>query len=139
MSTLQTSKEAILDHHRNPRNYGELSDPDVYVREDNPLCGDEVAFYMRFDGARQLTEIRFTGRGCSLAIATASMLTEKLVGRPWQALQQIDEAQLREMLGVEIRPMRMKCVRLSLDVLRQGLALYERGAGERVQDSKPRP
>jgi cysteine synthase B len=139
MSTAQMYKEELLDHYRNPRNFGELDSADVHVRESNPLCGDEVGLHMTFDSARQLKDIRFTGRGCVLTIATASMLTEKLIGKSWQELQQVDEAQLLEMLGIEVLPVRKKCVNLSLDALRQGLALYERGAGKRAQGAVDEP
>jgi cysteine synthase B len=139
MSTAQMYKAELLDHYRSPRNFGELANPDVYVRETNPLCGDEVTLYMTFDSARQLTDIRFTGRGCVLTMATASMLTERLVGKPWQELQKVDEAQLLEMLGIEVLPVRMKCVNLSLDALRRGLALHQSGAGKRAQDAVDEP
>ncbi len=137
MSTMKMYKEAVLDHYRNPRNYGELPSPDVFVREDNPLCGDEVALSMSFDVDRQLDAVRFTGRGCALAMATASMLTVKIQGKPLHELRTIDEAQLLEMLGIEVLPMRMKCVRLSLDVLRRALAMYETGAGKPAAAADP--
>ena len=143
MSTVQMYKqmykEELLDHYRNPRNFGELSDPDVTIRETNPLCGDEVALYLKFDSARLLEDIRFTGRGCVLTMATASMLTERLAGKPVQELQRVDEAQLVEMLGIDVLPVRMKCVNLALDALRRGLALYESGAGKHAQEAVKEP
>ncbi|HET7503935.1 MAG TPA: pyridoxal-phosphate dependent enzyme [Kofleriaceae bacterium] len=139
MSTAQMYTETILDHYRSPRNYGELAGADVQARERNPLCGDEVTLYMSFDGERRLRDIRFTGRGCVLTMATASMLSERLVGKPASELQAVDEAQLLEMLAVEVLPVRRKCVNLSLEVLRSGLAQLDRGAGERGQAADPEP
>jgi cysteine synthase/NifU-like protein involved in Fe-S cluster formation len=132
-------KEAILDHYRNPRNYGELDNPDVCVHERNPLCGDQVALYLTFDGDRQLEEVRFSGRGCVLTMAGASVLTEQLRGRSLQELQRIEVAPLLELLDVEPLPVRMRCVNLSLEALRRGLALYERGAGKGGQDAVKDP
>ena len=117
---------AVLEHARSPRNFGELANADVVVRDDNPLCGDEIALYLAFDSAGQLADVRFTGRGCALALASASLLTEQLRGRSLESLRQLDAAQLVAWLGVEVRPMRMKCVRLSLDVLHAGVAQHER-------------
>jgi cysteine synthase B len=136
---MSTYKAEILDHYRNPRNYGELANPDVHVREHNPLCGDQVDLYLTFDSARQVKDVRFTGRGCVLTMASASMLTEKLPGKPLQELQQIDAAPLLEVPDVEILPVRMKCVNLSLDALRRGLALYETGARESAREAVPEP
>lgn len=139
MSTVY--KEAVLEHFRNPRNYGELDNADVCVHERNPLCGDEVALYLTFDSDRQLKDVRFTGRGCVLTMASASMLTEKLLGKPLRELQQLqfDESPLLELLDVELLPVRMKCVNLPLEALRRGLSLYESGAGKGGQDAVEDP
>jgi cysteine synthase B len=139
MRTGELYREEILDHYRNPRNYGELGNPDVTVRESNPLCGDEVTLHMAFDSARQLKDVRFTGRGCVLTMASASMLTEQLLGKPWQDLQNADEAQLLSLLGIEVPSVRMKCVRLSLEALHQGLTLFESRTGKGAQEAAKEP
>jgi cysteine synthase B len=128
-------KEAILEHYRNPRNFGELDPADVCVHERNPLCGDQIALYLRFGADRRLQEVRFSGRGCVLTMAGASTLTERLVGKSLQELQQIEAAPLLELLDADPLPVRMKCVNLSLEALRRGLALYERGAAQGGQDA----
>ena len=128
-------KEAILDHYRSPRNFGELEHADVCVHERNPLCGDQVALYLRFDADRRLQDVRFSGRGCVLTMAGASTLTERLVGKSLQELQQIDTAPLLELLDAEPLPVRMKCVNLSLEALRRSLALYARGAAQGAPDA----
>jgi cysteine synthase B len=136
---MSTYTEEILDHYRNPRNFGELGNPDVSVREFNPLCGDEVTLYMNFDSVQQLKDVRFSGRGCVLTMATASMLTEKLLGKPMQELHNVNETQLLEMLGIEVLPVRRKCVNLSLDALRRGLTIYEGGTGAHAQEAVKEP
>ncbi|TGK22243.1 SUF system NifU family Fe-S cluster assembly protein [Leptospira fluminis] len=73
-------KEVLLDHYQNPRNYGEISHPDLHEEGVNPLCGDEVELFVRLDGD-VISEIRFRGKGCSISQASASMLTECLSGK----------------------------------------------------------
>src|SRR5579864_8704011 len=78
-TTEDLSREIILDHYQNPRNHGRLADPTVANRGHNPLCGDEVELSLRITGDH-LDEIAFSGRGCSISQASASMMTEKVRG-----------------------------------------------------------
>src|SRR5215217_3164483 len=72
--------QVIMDHYRNPRNRGELEDADLEEHLLNPLCGDEVTIYADFrDG--KVADVRFVGRGCSISQASASMMTERLMGK----------------------------------------------------------
>ena len=73
-------REILLDHSQRPRNRGELEDADIEEHVLNPLCGDEVTVYAVFDGDK-VSEVRFVGRGCSISQASASMMTERLVGK----------------------------------------------------------
>jgi nitrogen fixation NifU-like protein len=72
-------KEVILDHYRTPRNKGRLDPHDVLLERNNPLCGDEIELFLRFDG-ENLEGIAFDGKGCSISQASASMMTEKVKG-----------------------------------------------------------
>jgi nitrogen fixation NifU-like protein len=113
-------REAILDHFRNPRNKGIL-DPADYTYEDvNPLCGDEIRMDLRTDGER-ITEVRFSGRGCAISQAAASILTEMVEGRPLDEVKAISREDLLDELGVPISPARMKCAMLGLKVLKAGI------------------
>jgi nitrogen fixation NifU-like protein len=113
-------REAILDHYRNPRNKGTL-DPADYTYEDvNPLCGDEIRMDVRTDGDR-VTEVRFSGRGCAISQAAASILTEMVAGQPLDEVKAISREDLLDELGVPISPARMKCAMLGLKVLKAGL------------------
>jgi hypothetical protein len=71
-------QEVILDHPRRPRNFGELADASVVVQGDNPACGDEIHLSVKFGDNGTLRELRFTGHGCAISQASASMMTEKL-------------------------------------------------------------
>src|SRR5207253_5686734 len=80
-------REQILDHYKNPHNFGELPDADITQEGDNPLCGDVVTLYLKLDDGK-LGSVRFRGRGCAISQASASMLTDMIVGRPVSELKQ---------------------------------------------------
>ena len=74
-------QEVILDHSRRPRNFGELADAAVLVHGDNPACGDEIHLRVRFGEGGNLQDIKFTGHGCAISQASASLMTMKLKGK----------------------------------------------------------
>jgi nitrogen fixation protein NifU and related proteins len=117
-------KEEILDHYKNPRNFGELADADIRVDANNPLCGDKLHMDLKIkDGVVQ--DVAFTGRGCAISQASASMLTEEMVGKPLEELAGMTRQDVLDNLGIEVSYARMKCATLSLGLLR--LALAEAG------------
>ncbi len=115
----QFYREYILDHYKNPRNYGRLDHPDITHEEDNPLCGDVVGmdFQIR-DGV--IADIRFHGRGCAISQASASLLTERLKGIALDDAKKIDKNDVLGELGIQISPARIKCALLPLKVLKVG-------------------
>ncbi|MEM0382368.1 MAG: SUF system NifU family Fe-S cluster assembly protein [Nitrososphaerota archaeon] len=115
--------ENILDHYRNPRNYGELADADIRVKDSNPLCGDVVEMHIKVrDGV--VEDIRFKGKGCAISQASASMLTERVRGKRLEEVKDIDRQYILNMLGIELSPVRLKCALLSLKVLKTGVYTY---------------
>ncbi|HSP44984.1 MAG TPA: SUF system NifU family Fe-S cluster assembly protein, partial [Chthoniobacterales bacterium] len=74
-------QEVILDHSRRPRNFGVLENPDVVVHGDNPACGDEIHLGVQFGPEGKLQQIKFSGQGCAISVASASMMTAKLKGK----------------------------------------------------------
>ena len=117
-------KEEILDHYKNPRNFGTFDDPDIRVEANNPLCGDRLFMDLKVkDGIVQ--DVAFTGRGCAISQASASMLTEDIVGQPLTELAKLSRQDILDNLGIEVSYARMKCALLSLGLLR--LALAEAG------------
>ena len=115
----QFYREYILDHYKNPRNFGRLERPDVTHEEDNPLCGDVVGMDFRIkDGV--IEDVRFHGRGCAISQASASLLTERLKGMPLDEAKKIDKQDVLRELGIDISPARIKCALLSLKVLKVG-------------------
>lgn len=137
-------QEVILDHSRRPRNFGELPDAAVRVHGDNPACGDEIYLAVKFDASGGLQDIKFTGHGCAISQASASLMTMKLKGKSragvmemWQAFHSLvtDETaeapktlgDLRLMQGVRKFPQRVKCAMLAWRAVEQALS---QGAGE---------
>src|SRR6185503_18135659 len=95
-------REIILEHYKNPRHYGKLEPADISFEDDNPLCGDRVRIDIRLDNDNRVKEVAFSGKGCAISQAAASMLTEQTVGKTLDELKQIDKDQVLEMLGIEL-------------------------------------
>lgn len=115
-------REQIMDHYKNPRNFGELPDADVSYEIDNPLCGDKLILQMKFNDCEQVEDARFTGTGCAISMASASLLTEYLKNKTRAELLAIDDDAIYKLLGIEINPGRAKCVLLPLAALKQIIA-----------------
>jgi len=114
-------REHILDHYGNPRNEGVLEDPDISHERDNPVCGDVVRLDIKLEDGR-VSEARFNGEGCVISMAAASMFTEKIQGKTLAELEAMDDADIFEMMGVDLGPSRANCAVLPLRVLQEALA-----------------
>jgi len=125
--------EEILDHYKHPHNFGELEDADLEFEDNNPLCGDKLAMGLHVkDGV--VEDVRFSGRGCAISQAAASMLTDRMVGERLDDLASTTREDILEMLGVEISYARIKCAALSLGLLRQALAEAGVSLSEHLED-----
>ncbi len=112
-------RDNIIDHYQNPRNYGVLEHPDISYEDSNPVCGDEIRIDLKIQDGR-VADARFQGHGCSISQASASMLTEEIIGKTLEEVKQIDKQYLLDMLGIPLGPVRLKCALLSLKVLKAG-------------------
>jgi nitrogen fixation protein NifU and related proteins len=113
-------REIILDHYKNPRNKGTL-DPHDYSYEDvNPLCGDEIRVDVRVKDDH-VSEIAFSGRGCAVSQASASILMEMVEGKSLDDVKAITKDNLLEEIGIPVSPARLKCALLGLKVLKAGI------------------
>jgi nitrogen fixation protein NifU and related proteins len=119
MADDQMYREYILDHYKNPRNFGRLDGADISHEEYNPLCGDVVGMDFRVQEGR-IEDVRFHGRGCAISQASASLLTERLKGMSLEDARTISKEDVLDELGIEISPARLKCALLSLKVLKVG-------------------
>ncbi len=115
-------REYILDHYRNPRNYGKLEHPIVHSEDSNPLCGDQLALDLQIENDL-VTAVRFQGRGCAISQASASMLSEMIEGRPTGEVVHLGKDDVLDALGIPISPARTKCAFLCLRVLHRGLTM----------------
>ncbi len=113
-------KENILDHYKNPRNFGRLEKADMQHREHNPLCGDVVEIFAEIKNGK-IIEIKFRGNGCAVSMASASMLTDKVKEMKVEDAKKLTKEDIFEMLGVKLGAVRMKCGLLSLKALTNGL------------------
>ena len=111
-------RENILEHYKQPRNFGELPDPDLEFEDNNPLCGDELKVQLRVGDDGRITDVRFSGHGCAISQASASMASEEIVGMPVDDLIRLDRDFVLDLLGIDISATRMKCALLSLKVLK---------------------
>ena len=144
-------QEVILDHSRRPRNFGELPDAAVLVHGDNPACGDEIHLAVKFNGGGGLEDIKFTGHGCAISQASASLMTMKLKGKSRPEAMEMLRAfhdlvtndageksknlgDLRVMKGVRNFPQRVKCAMLPWRAVEQA---FEQGAGEATVSTEP--
>jgi len=119
--------DALLEHFRNPRNFGSLAAPDITYESFNPLCGDRIRIELELRGDT-VHAARFKGDGCAISLASASMLTELIVGSEISSAEIISSEQLLSSLESDIQPARVKCALLPLEALRSGVKLYKEGA-----------
>ena len=114
-------REIILDHYRNPRNKGKLLDADVSIHDSNPLCGDEIDIHLKVDGEK-IKDIKFEGRGCAISQASASMLTEMIMGKPLTSVKDLTkDDNLENIELLNLGPARIKSPLLSLKLLTLGM------------------
>lgn len=110
-------RDYILDHYRNPRNFGILERSDVEAEDLNPLCGDQIRMQLQLDDG-VVQDVRFSGKGCAISQASASMLTEMVKGMKLADVAKLPKDVVLENVGIGISPTRMKCAMLGLRVLR---------------------
>ncbi|WP_134671138.1 Fe-S cluster assembly sulfur transfer protein SufU [Halorussus marinus] len=125
-------RQQILDHYKNPRNYGELDEKTYTHAGENPMCGDEIAIDVKLDDDEETIErVAFRGDGCAISQASASMLSQELAGKSVAEMREMDRDDVIDMLGVDISPMRVKCAVLAEKVVQDGAEIYE---GEKELD-----
>ena len=113
-------RDYILEHYRRPHNFGVIEDADASYEGANPLCGDRITLMVGVkDGV--VDRVAFTGRGCAISQASASLLTDEIKGKSIEDVSAIRADDLLELLGIEISPARLKCAMLSHDSLQHVL------------------
>ncbi len=119
-------QENILDHYKNPHNFGKIENASVHHHEYNPLCGDELEMFLVIDENKKIVDVKVYPRGCAISVASASMLSEQIKGKNIEELKTMTKEQILEMLGIPISPVRLKCALLSLDTLKNSILIFEK-------------
>ncbi len=120
-------RENILDHYKHPRNFGHLEGADVKSEEINVSCGDRIVVEVKLktnaDNTRVIEDIRFNGEGCAINQASASMLTEKVVGMTVPEIMKLDLTFIEALLGTKLTPSRVKCAVLPLEAIQKAIQI----------------
>jgi nitrogen fixation protein NifU and related proteins len=139
-------RDYILEHYRHPHNFGVLEAPTASYEGSNPLCGDRITMMLGIqDGV--VRDVAFTGRGCAISQASASLLTDEIKGKPVAEVEKMTPEDVLDLIGIDISPARLKCALLSLDTLAHALvddeAVRPAADGPRPADGpaaeEPRP
>ncbi len=129
-------RENILDHYKHPRNRGTLENPDITYEDSNPLCGDVIRMDFKLANG-SIDQVRFSGHGCSISQASASMLCERVQGMSLEEAKKISRDDVLEMLGIELGPVRLKCALLALKTLKAGVYGIQQWPGEEEEQEAP--
>ena len=134
MSMDDLYRDYILEHYRRPHNFGIVEDADASYEGANPLCGDRITLMLGVkDGI--VDRVGFTGRGCAISQASASLLTDEIKGKPLTEVASIRADDLLDLLGIDISPARLKCAMLSHESLQH--VLGDLGAADPANTSDP--
>lgn len=125
-------REYLLDHYKNPKNFGEIKNPDIHKHDNNPLCGDDIEIFAKIEDKKgdnkkdeAISEIKFKGHGCVICIASASILMDELRGKKLKEVYKMQTEDMLKLLGIELTPSRIKCMMLPLKAVQKGIIDYE--------------
>ena len=116
--------EFLLDHFSNPRNHGILDDPDILVNGGNPGCGDVVTMYVKLDANDCVVDVRFEGKGCTISMAGASIITEMVKDKTLKEIEEMSYQPLIDQMGEDVIKSRLRCATLGIDTLKGGAREY---------------
>jgi len=114
-------REYIIDLYKNPLNYGNLKNATHTQKLDNTLCGDEIKIFLNVE-KEKIKDVKFSGIGCAISMASASLFTEKIKKMNVKDVQKMNKQDILEILGISVNPSRIKCVLLPLDATKKALS-----------------
>lgn len=121
--------EEILDHYKHPRHFGHLEQPSLTYHDSNPFCGDEITLELKIEDDK-VVDAAFTGHGCAISRASASMMTDEIIGKSLDELKGWSKQDILDLLGIEVGPVRMKCALLPLKAMKAAVW----GLGDEVEE-----
>lgn len=110
----------LIDHYKNPHNYGEINEPEYSFEDGNPSCGDQIKITLNTNNG-VIEDIKFKGKGCIISQAAASILTDMVKGKKVEEATKLTKEEMLENLLIPIGPMRLKCALLGLKVLKRAI------------------
>jgi nitrogen fixation protein NifU and related proteins len=117
VASMDLYADEILDHYKHPRHFGHLDDPTMVYHDRNPLCGDEITLELKIENGK-VVDVAFTGHGCAISRAAASMMSEEIIGKTLNELRLYDKDSILDLLGIEVGPVRIKCALLPLKAMK---------------------
>ncbi|MFT4261220.1 MAG: Fe-S cluster assembly sulfur transfer protein SufU [Candidatus Woesearchaeota archaeon] len=117
-------REIILDHYKNPRNFGKLISFDIHKKDSNPLCGDVVEIFLKLD-KEKIKNIGFEGKGCAICMASASIFCEEMEGKSLEFVKNFSREDMLDLVGVNLTASRVKCAMLPLVCTKKGIIDFE--------------
>ncbi len=111
-------------HYEKPHNKGEIKDASISLHENNPLCGDDITIYLKIDKNR-VDDVKFSGAGCAISMASASMLTDFIKGKSLKDIEKMGLHTIIDLMGIDPGPARLKCATLSLKTVKEAAFLYQ--------------
>jgi nitrogen fixation protein NifU and related proteins len=114
-------RELILDHYKHPRNFGVLKNPTASSQAYNATCGDKIVMEIKVSKDKKIEDVRFSGVGCAISQASASLITEKVKGMDLGKVLKLTGDDVLDLLGTTLTPSRMKCATLPLEVLHKAI------------------
>lgn len=123
MASEDIYQEFILELYKNPMNFGKINNA-LHAKNDNPSCGDKMEIYLKIDKNGKIADAKFSGNGCAISQASASLLTEEIKGKEISQLQKLNKDDILRILRIDLskNPSRLKCALLSLETMKKALA-----------------
>lgn len=121
-------RDNILDHYKNPRNFGRLEKADATNEEENVTCGDKIGIDIKFEirnSKLEIKDVKFHGEGCAVSTACASLLTETVKGQEISKIMMMNKEDILKLLGIELSLSRLKCALLPLEALHKTIAIFQ--------------
>jgi len=114
-------REVIIEHYKNPDHRGHLEPHDISFEDENPLCGDHIRIDLRVGEDGKINEVAFDGHGCAISQSSADLLLDSIIGKTVDEVKTLTKADVLDLLGIELGPVRLKCALLPLKILKAGI------------------